>query len=371
MMGLFSLYRLLHPRTNNEKIWLIGEHRGFCLKDNGYFFYKYCRENHPEQQIFFAVRKNSPYFNELRNNDTNIVPFGSFRHIRLFFDSTLGFYTHAYSDLIYRKLFEVFGKNLNLIYLHHGVLGFKKFNKQYMRDKDLMDLFFAGNSLEETFILKDIKIPKSKIKVTGYPRYDHLRDRSRDVNPQIIYIPTHRNWITNRKQFVDFYQNIDTFISDHELDRILQQHSCILKIYLHYNMQQYMDIIRYENPRIQVVKHGDESPLDLICASNLMITDYSSVAWDFFFLNKPVIFYRFDIDMYDRDRGSYIPLQDDYIGPVAEKPDELICKIKKILSRDFKPDDKYIRLRDKIHPYNDDRSCSRIYNEILQHYKIQ
>lgn len=348
---------------NNKDIWLIGEHRGFCLKDNGFFFYKFCRQKYPDKPVYLAVRRSSSYFNELTKNDENVVVFGSFKHIRLFFKATLYFYTHSYSDIIYRRYFEIFATNAKLIYLHHGVLGFKKFNTQYMKDKDLMDLFVVGNSLEKSILVKDIGINENKIKVTGYPRFDYLSDTSQEKNLQIIYIPTHRNWIKNEKQFKLFYKNIDAFLNNRKLENLLNENNAVLKVYMHYNMQKFSDSIKISFDRVKVIKYGKESPLKLICSSNIMITDYSSVSWDFFYLGKPIIFYRFDIDLYENDRGSYIPLDKPIIGDIALNSEDLIINLSNIIRNNYVTNNKYLKTRNQIFPSSIQNNCAKVYNE--------
>ena len=348
---------------NNKDIWLIGEHRGFCLKDNGFFFYKFCRQKYPDQSVYFAVRRNSPYFNKLTKNDKNIVAFGSTMHIRLFFKATLFFYTHSYSDIIYRRHFEIFRTKAKLIYLHHGVLGFKKFNEQYMKDKNLMDLFIVGNTLEQSILINDIGINDNKVKLTGYSRFDHLIDSSEKYRPQIVYIPTHRNWIKNEQHFIQFYKNIDLLINNKELHHLLKTNNAILKIYLHYNMQKFTNILGFNSNRIQIIRYGEESPLELISKSNIMITDYSSVSWDFFYLGKPIIFYRFDVDKYNKDRGSYISLEKNIIGDVAFNHNDTIMYLSDIINNNYSTKKKYLAFRDQIFPFSDHNHCFKIYDE--------
>ena len=56
------LYRIILPVNQAKNNWLIGENRGECLKENGYWFYKYCREHHPEQTVFFFSKNNIAFF---------------------------------------------------------------------------------------------------------------------------------------------------------------------------------------------------------------------------------------------------------------------------------------------------------------------
>ena len=95
-----------------------------------------------------------------------------------------------------------------------------------------------------------------------------------------------------------------------------------------------------------------------------MITDYSSVSWDFFYLNKPVIFYRFDYNEYKSDRGSYIPLDEPIIGDIAINAEELINNLIKVFQDDLMQGVERSQLRNQLYPFSDRNNCSRIYNEL-------
>ena len=67
-----------------EAIWLIGENEGRCLNDNGYVFFKSCRENQPNRLIYFLTRKESINNDPFLKTDSNIIVFGSLKHIFFF-----------------------------------------------------------------------------------------------------------------------------------------------------------------------------------------------------------------------------------------------------------------------------------------------
>lgn len=350
----------LLQHKNHKIIWLIGENAGDCLQDNGYYFYRYCREQHPRDNTFFLINKSSPFYNELRK-DNHVILYGSFRHIELFFSANILFYTHNFKDILYKKLFNFFRKNQKLVYLHHGVLGFKKFDKFYSKNKNAMNIFTVGSELEKDILITQEGVYQEKIKTTGYARYDYLKNKVHAK--EIVYIPTHRSMTTADIKNTDFYLKTQSLLNNTELNEFLKQQDITLHFYLHQAMCSFLDDFHCTSPNIKIIKYGEYTPLQLIKRCNLMITDYSSVSWDFFYLGKPVIFYRFDINNYLNDRDSYIDLNKNFIGDVVLDEDQVVRLIKQYSCKYFKENKLYSEYRKKIMPKIDHNNCQRIYDE--------
>ncbi|MCP5003999.1 MAG: hypothetical protein GY941_08670 [Planctomycetes bacterium] len=355
----------LVPHNNCKHIWLIGENRGECLKENGYWFYQYVRNNHNNQTVFFVVKTVSPFYRKQLISDPFVIKYGSFKHAVIFAKATVCLYTHTYRDIMYRRSFELFGTHKRLIYLHHGVLGFKKFNNFYQKNKNIMDLFTVGSLLEKEILIKQECVDEQRIKVTGYARYDQVTNCSSDSQLQIVYIPTHRNYIKKKFVYSQFYEKIQSFLNNNNLLKTLELNNITLKVYLHKEMQHYSDLLDCHGSHVKVIRLGEETPRELISVSHLMITDYSSVSWDFFNLGKPIIFYRFDIDRYLKDRNSYINLYGDIIGDVVFDEQQLMVKIIEYVKNKFQMKKSHIIYRQKILPNFDNRNCERIYKEII------
>ena len=360
---LFSVLKRVYVRKNGS-CWLIGENRGECLKENGYWFYKYCRENYPEQDVYFVIKEFSPFYQKELSTDPFVIEFGSIKHAKIFSVSSICFYTHTYKDIIYRRIFEVFGKPKQLVYLHHGVFGFKKFNSFYYLHRNDMKIFTVGNNFEKEILVNQAHVDKEKIKVTGYARYDALVDRASTDSLQIVYMPTHRNFI--KKDFIksNFFQRIQSLLKNDCLLELLKYNRIIFKVYLHKEFQKYSNYFSAYDNLIKIIKLGEETPQELISRSHLLITDYSSVSWDFFYLGKPVVFYRFDINEYLRDRNSYLDLKKNIIGDVVYNEEKLISIIENYIDNNFKIRTQNRLFRYKILPNIDKHNRERIYKSV-------
>ena len=103
--------------------------------------------------------------------------------------------------------------------------------------------------------------------------------------------------------------------------------------------------------------------------SKILITDYSSVAYDFYYLKKPVIFFQFDKEEYESKVGSYVDLENELFGEGVYNIDECVKKIVEISENNFKyipqTEERINKLRSRFLKYEDKENCKRVYNLIL------
>ena len=74
----------------------------------------------------------------------------------------------------------------------------------------------------------------------------------------------------------------------------------------------------------------------------MLITDYSSVCWDVCYLDKPVLFYQFDYDMYMQAHGSYLDMEHELFGERYTEYEKLIDGIEEYIHNGFKEKEEYI-----------------------------
>ena len=98
----------------------------------------------------------------------------------------------------------------------------------------------------------------------------------------------------------------------------------------------------------------------------MLITDYSSVIFDFAYLKKPIIHYHFDDENYHFDlEDSYFDYHTMGFGKVVSQEEELVDEIQRILLNDCKMDDIYKKRVDDFFEFNDRNNCKRVYDFIL------
>lgn len=358
-------YRNNYKHKQNE-CWLIGENYGVCLDDNAYKFFKYCILKHTEIDVYFVTKKISfKYYPELIN-DKNILVYGSSRHIRKLILSNAIIFSHTKRDIIYKYICPLIDKNKVKVFLQHGVTAFKKFNKEYLNNVNYIDIIIATSDREKNILSECIGINTKNIKTTGFPRFDYL-SKNKIVKRQILYIPTWRDWINKEFNKTDFYKKIQSLLSNSYLSNQLRKNNIIIKFYLHKNMANKLQFFYNTNPDvIKFVKLGEESVQKLINQSCLMITDYSSVAWDFLYLKKPVIMYQYDLNDYQKYRGSYIDFNTFEFGDIIYYEVDLIAKIIQYINDDFIFSKAKSNLHKKYFEFYDKNNSQRVFTEIQE-----
>lgn len=100
----------------------------------------------------------------------------------------------------------------------------------------------------------------------------------------------------------------------------------------------------------------------------MMITDYSSVAFECAYIDRPIAYYQFDRARFFAGqhihRAGYFDYRDDGFGPVAETQEEVLDAIEKALEGNEDP--VYAQRRESFFAFRDGRCCERVYNAIRE-----
>lgn len=102
---------------------------------------------------------------------------------------------------------------------------------------------------------------------------------------------------------------------------------------------------------------------EALCVADILITDYSSIIFEYMLFERPIISYIYDIDEYIADRGLYFPYEQIAPGPYVFTPEELLDKLKTV-SKWFDPT-RIRELRQEFMSACDGHSTERIYNYVF------
>lgn len=221
---------------------------------------------------------------------------------------------------------------------------------------------FASEKFTSAFDLK--KLGKEDIIVeTGYPRndilYNYGQDDVKNIKGElgipedkkvILYAPTFRdNSYDGQDYGYDLHLDID------RLQRELEDEYVIL-FRVHYFVANQFDFSKYEGFIYNVTELDDIAPLYVI--SDMLITDYSSVFFDYANLKRPMLFYMYDRDEYANGiRGFYMSL-DELPGPIVTEENELLEQIKNYDPLDYA--EKYETFNKKYNPLDDGHASERV-----------
>ena len=174
----------------------------------------------------------------------------------------------------------------------------------------------------------------------------------------ILYAPTWRDDESYDIGKVRFNLKLD-------LDNLKESLSdeYIVLIRTHYFIANNLDLSRFEGFVFDVSKYEDIAELYLV--SDILITDYSSVFFDFANLKRPILFYTYDLDKYSNMlRGFYMDIHTEVPGPLLYTTDEVVDAIRNIDSVNIQYHDRYEEFYERFCSIDDGNASKRIVEKI-------
>lgn len=352
------------PRTSERRsVWLIGE-LPYKAQDNGLQFFKFMRDAHPEIDAYYVIDPTSPERANLDGYD-HVVNFRSQDHIQvaLAADKIIG--TH-HPDFLYPTREPSFQKALHAdsVFLQHGVTAAKWMVPNYGKfiSGFDVDLITVCSEREKEFFVKDFGYAPEQVAVTGFARFDALLADDVTVRPgQLMIMPTWRAWLQDPDYFAEseYFQRWNSLLTSERLQSLMERYQLEPIFCLHPNMQQYSS--HFRDAGIRVVVQGETDVQFLLKQSSMLITDYSSVAFDFAFLHKPVAYYQFDTRRFAQPHADP---EKEFPGPVVADEDQLLDAIETAYASGGEMDRKYRERADRFLTNRDTNSRERIFHAI-------
>ena len=110
-------------------------------------------------------------------------------------------------------------------------------------------------------------------------------------------------------------------------------------------------------------KYDDIAELYLV--SDILITDYSSVFFDYANLRRPILFYTYDLDKYENElRGFYIDIHSEVPGPLLRTTEEVIDALNNIDEIASQYSEKYDEFYDRFCSIEDGNASKRIFEKV-------
>lgn len=353
-------------RNKGDDVWLIGE-QPYKAQDTGKAFFEYVRKKHPEKEAYYVIDFSSPEYDNIKDLG-NVIDYKSRDHFEICLKAThlIGSHHIDYLYPIRNKKFISRVDDAKKIFLQHGVLGVKNLSNLYSNQKEYfdVDMFCVSTEREKQITIEDLKFSSEQVKITGLSRFDSLFKKDVELKKQLLIIPTWRDWLQNKDSFLnsEYFEKYQSIINNRELLDLANRNNINILFCLHPNMQKYSSFFESEN--IKIVFQGEIDVQQLIKESMVMLTDYSSVAFDFAFLNKPVIYYQFDRERFLGDEGSHLDLERELPGTIISHEREIVRVFKEIIERNFKISDESQSRVNRLLKYKDTNNSERIFNEI-------
>ncbi|ECP7501913.1 CDP-glycerol glycerophosphotransferase family protein, partial [Campylobacter jejuni] len=303
----YEIKKLKKRRAKNKSLWLFAD-MSYRADDNAEHLYRYVMKNHPEKNIAFVLRKNSHDYKRLKKEGFKLVDPKSFKFKYLVFKADKLISSH-----IDRYFFEALGENTlktkDFVFLQHGIT--QNDLSSWLNQRQI-DLFITGMQDEYDSIAGDFnryKFTPKEVKLTGFPRWDALLKNNQINTKQIIIMPTWREYIVGsyskklmKRRFnpkfyeSEYFYRWGSFLHSKKLQELHEKYNYKIVFNPHPQIRPYLE--DFNLPNYIIIPSVEMSMQKLFCESSLMITDYSSVAFEMIILKKPVIYYQFDQDYF-------------------------------------------------------------------------
>ena len=371
MFVYFFSFPLAFILYGKKKYWLISE-VDFDARDNGFHFFRYLNSQHKEINSVYLISINNPYYEQVKNIGEVIEPL-SYKHMLVFIASRAKISTlvHGCSPssylTLYLKKFHSTGKN---IALKHGI--FKNLHPNYFKKNAHLDLICCGGKPEFDFINSCFGYNSGVAQYTGLARFDELHNFI--TEKQVLIMPTWRRWLDSTTDFKsfensDYFKGWSSLLTSESFLNITKKYRLKVYFYIHPKLNRFKNEIKQTFNTISFLNSTDGDDLQTyLKTSSILITDFSSIFFDYGYMRKPVIFYQFDEKDYYKyhyEKG-YFDYKRDGFGPVCLSKQDVLNNLLITIKNDSKISDFYLKRCNNFFPRCDKKNCERIYDSISQ-----
>ena len=367
-------------KNNKKEIWLINDRLNIA-RDNGEYFFRYINERKKNLiDSYFIISENSSDFERMKNIG-NIISFESKEYLAKYLMAD-----KIISSIPNPNIYNPFGKDCKYIY---DMFHFDYIYLQNIFSNDEIDLnfhrlnqnfkmiFTASKKEYHSFISHNYGYSQGNIKLTGFSRYDNLQQIKKQKKSKgiILIIPS-----VNLKETFDFsstnniYPSINENKEYFEFYKNLINNEKLLKAMSKLNYKGYfclqsslsLQSIDFAKNSLFITKDCLDYQ-DILSNSSLLITDNSTLFFDFAYMKKPIIYIQFDYKEYYKNKNEkdYFDYEKDGFGPIYKDIERAVDGIIESIENGCPLKNKYLRRIKKYFTYSDNKNCFRIYNSII------
>lgn len=358
--------------------WLLMD-RHDQADDNAEHLYRFIRKHAPDTPLWFVLDPASHDWPRLRAEGFSLLAFGGPEHEKALRQCAKLVSSHL--DNYVTDYFPGLLENKHFVFLQHGVT--KDDISAWLNGKKI-DLLLAASPREYQSLVEDggpYVFCAKHVALTGFPRHDALLADAGAAEKLILVMPTWRRNLVGEKRgtssptrrtnpaFINsvYARAWQGFLASPRLKELLERYGYDLIFFPHSNVQPYLPLFSLE-PHIQVVRHRDARIQDLFRRSALLITDFSSVAFEMAYLGRPVLYYQFDRKSVFSGRHLTQPGYFDYFadgfGPVLLREEELLEALDALLKRGALPEPEYLERMERTFAFRDGGNCLRAFKAI-------
>lgn len=374
-----GLYLLVSLVPADDRLWVFTSHGGTSFAENAKYQFLYSSGTDDVRAVW--ISSDDSIVRMLREDGYEAHSYHSIRGKYLMLRSGYAFITHA-------PVFHPYSGNATRIQLAHGNMlkrmGFDKksgsislksiYRRLFGLPWDYFTVTSSSTPAEHARSAYDLS--DEAVLVTGYPRTDVIlgdvpdatvgidqsvaelfrgADEHRDETLICIF-PTWNGGRTEETRFSSSHLDLEA------LNDVLAEHDARLVVKQHPYATNVIDDEGFD--RIDVVsKSVDMYPF--LADVDVLITDYSSIYFDYLLVDDPLVFYPYDLEQYTSNRGLYFEYDSVTPGPKASDPEELTRLVERTLDGADDYADRRATVRDEFFEFQDGNACERIHQFAL------
>ncbi|MFD1879620.1 CDP-glycerol glycerophosphotransferase family protein [Vibrio chagasii] len=348
--------------------------------DNAEALFNYAQSSNVSKDCYYVISKKSDDYERLASQG-NVIEYGSIRHRLYFLHAKNVISSHASdwaknpfmkAEKYYRDL-----RTFDFVFLQHGVT-YNDVSKSINKYNVGINKFICCSEYElESLKSEKYAYSDNELELTGFPRFDLLNNSG--VEKIILLAPTWRRGLTENidvrtgiKNYStafkhsEYFRRYNDLINDPRLINVLARTGYKILFMPHNEIRRQISDFD-TNPHV-IVADENQKYSEVFNISSLLITDYSSIFFDFSFLRKPVMFYQFDKEAFYRGHyeSGYFDLNKFSFGKVISDHDLLVDSICSLIENgDFQKDEGIIDSSD-FYKFNDNSNSERVFNLIFK-----
>ncbi|WP_416037362.1 CDP-glycerol glycerophosphotransferase family protein [Lactococcus formosensis] len=361
----------------NSKIVLFTSFNGKSYSDNPRYLFEYMRdsEEFSDYQFIWAFKKKQAIAGAKTVNFNSLQYYYYLSKAKYWvFNAKMAPYYYKKSDQVYLQTWH----GVPLKRLGHDIIdngstyyrskqSYKQMVRSYDKDSRHWNYLIASSPFSAHVFETAFAFPQQKMLKVGYPRVDCLTHpdpaRVEELKKKyhlppnkkiILYAPTWRDNSYSNTGYtfelkVDFYKWKRELGEDYVV--LFKPHYLICSTY--HIPQDLNNFIFFMDPNQDIN--------DAYLMSDGLITDYSSVFFDYAQLGRPIYFYMYDLAHYAEElRGFYLKVPDDLPNDPVKTEEELL----KMIKDDCFDYQRLYAFNKKFNPWNDGSACEKIISEV-------
>lgn len=381
------LARSRWARNRFGDAWLLMD-RLHDADDNGQRLFEYLRDRRPEINAWFTVKRGTPAWRALRKRYRGrVLAHGSLRWKVVALNAEHLLSSHADLPVVApRELEELpVRPRWRFTFLQHGVI--KDDLSSWLNVKPI-DLFVTSTTAEHRSIVEDhngyVFTGREAI-LTGLPRFDRLRELGARFAPAerdlVLVAPTWRSWLTGQMDITtqqrdlapkvlesEFVRTWLDLLGSERLRALTEEHGAQVGFLPHPNLQGVLQELTLP-AWVRPLTFDDNDVQELFARSAVLVTDYSSMAFNTAYLDRPVVYLQFDRDRvlggeHVGSRGYFDYGRDGY-GPVVDDVTAAVDAVAEALAGGRVPAPEFQRRIDEAFPQRDGRCSERVTDAVL------